>query len=260
MFWTKTHAILLIPTFIVIIIAAWFIGYKLKDKDEKAKRLPLQIVTIVLVVFELIKQIRGFVVGYDLYWLPLHFCSLFLFTLPFASFYNGKHKEIVDVITGVVGACLFMFMAIYPNIVYSEEYIVDAFKFITFRGGNFVAFHSVAFHSIALFSYFLFLFLNICKFNTKRDLISVIIFFLGYCVIVGTIAQLIDTNFNNFCRSNAPFLEDMRVNMISSMGFGGQIIYILMISVGTIIVPILAYFVFRLISFINRKYIIKTEK
>ena len=257
MFWTKLHVYLLVPSFIIFILAAWFIGYKLKDKSERIQRLPLQIVTGLILILELWKQIRGFIVGYDLYWIPLHFCSLFLYTLPLAAYYNGKHKEALKVLAGIVASCLFLFMAVYPNIVYGDGAIVSAYNYITFQGGGFSEFHSVTFHGLALFSFFLFVFQNICTFDTKRDLKVLLIFFLGYCLIVGTLSQVIQTNFNNFYHSNAPFLEDFRLSMIDKLGYGGQIIYVLMISAGTLVVPTLAYFVLRGLSYLNRKYLIK---
>ncbi|MBP5733562.1 MAG: hypothetical protein J6W66_07055 [Lachnospiraceae bacterium] len=61
---------------------------------------------------------------------------------------------------------------------------------------------------------------------------------------MGPLAQIIDTNFNNFVHSNAPFLENIRQSIIASAGaFWGQTVYVLIISVGTILVPLIAYFV-----------------
>ena len=259
MFWTKMHVYTLIPEFIVCFLLAWLIGYKLKDKDEKIKRIPLQVVTIILLLLELWKQIRGIIVGYDLYWIPLHFCSLFIFTLPFAAFYNGKHKEGMKVLAGVVSGCLFAFMAVYPNIVYGDGAIVSGFNYVIGKGSDFSSFHSVLYHGIALFSFFLFVFQDLCEFKLKRDLLVIVTFFLAYCVIVGTISQVIKTNFNNFYHSNAPFLEDLRLNMIDKLGYGGQIIYIVMISAGTIAVPILAYFILRGLSFLCGKKLAKNK-
>lgn len=251
------HLYTLVPTFIVSILLAMFIAYKLKNKNDKIKKIPLQIVTIVLLLLEIWKQIMGIITGYDTYWIPLHFCSLFLFVLPLSAFYNGKHQEAMKVLGGVVASCLFMFMLIYPNIIYSDGAIIGAYHYITFQGGSFFDFHSVLFHGIALFGFFLFVFQNLCTFNTKRDLKTIIIFFFGYCVIVGTISQLIETNYNNFYHSNAPFLENLRLMMIDKIGYGGQIIYVMMISVGTIAVPIISYYVLRLLSYLNKKYLIK---
>ena len=56
MFWTKYHAYVVIPTFIISILAAFFIGRALRNKDDKIKMLPIQIVTIVLLGLELCRK------------------------------------------------------------------------------------------------------------------------------------------------------------------------------------------------------------
>ena len=258
MFWTKQHVYLLIPTFIISIIAAIIIAIALKNKDDKTKKIPLQVVTIVLLVLELWKQIRGFIVGYDNYWIPLHFCSLIIYTLPFAAFARGKYEDALMVLAGTVLSCIFLFMVIYPNIVFSDESVRCWAKSITFReGGNFSSFHSVTYHCIAVFAYILLVIQGFCKFATKRDLKWIMIFMAVYCVFVGTLSQVIKTNFNNFYHSNAPFLEDFRLKLIDSLGYGGQIIYVLMIAVGTMIVPLIAYLVLRGMTKLTNKFILK---
>ena len=158
-------------------------------------------------------------------------------------------------IAGVVSACLFLFMAVYPNIVYSDDAIRSMWAYTTGRGGGFSELHTVLFHGIGLFTFFLFIFQGLIKFDTKKDIKTVIITYAIYCLFVGPFAQLIDVNFNNFVHSNAPFLEDLRLNIINSTGkFLGQTIYVVMISIGTIIVPLIAYFVLRgLTKLLNRK-------
>ena len=246
MFWTSLHAYTLIPQFVLFIVLAFILSRVLKNKDYETKLLPLKICTILLLILEVAKQVRGFVVGYDRYWIPLHFCSLFLYFHPIACFYKGKYRDIFMLIAGVVSTCLFLFMAVYPNLIYSDDAIRSMWNYVTGRGGGFSELHSVVFHSIALFTFFLFIFQGLIKFDTKKDVKVVIITYALYCAIVGPFAQMIDTNFNNFVHSNAPFLEDLRLNIINGTGkFLGQTIYVVMISIGTILVPLIAYFVLK---------------
>ena len=152
-------------------------------------------------------------------------------------------------IAGVVSTCLFLFMAIYPNVVYSDDAIRSMWDFVTGRGGTFFELHTVLFHGIGTFTFFLFIFQGLAKFNIKKDVLTVLITYGAYCLIVGPFAQLIDTNYNNFVHSNAPFLEDIRLKIIDGLGaVFGQTVYVLMISVGTILVPLIAYFVLKLLT------------
>ena len=246
MFWTPLHVYTLIPQFIVYIALAFLLSRVLRNKDRETQLLPLKICTILLLVLEVAKQIMGIVTGYSTYWIPLHFCSLFLYFHPLACFYKGKHRDKFLLIAGVVSTCLFLFMAVYPNLIYSDDAIRSMWNYVTGRGGSFFELHTVLFHGIGLFTFFLFLFQGLAKFNTKKDLLLVIVTYAIYCLFVGPFSQLIDTNFNNFVHSNAPFLENARLKIIESVGaFAGQTIYVLIISIGTILVPLLAYWILR---------------
>lgn len=255
MFWTPLHVYTLIPEFIVFIIFAYVLSRVLKNKDYETQLIPLKVATSLLLILEVAKQIMGFVTGYSLYWIPLHFCSLFLYFHPIACFYKGKYRDKFMMIAGVVSACLFLFMTVYPNLIYSDDAIRSMWAYVTGKGGSFFELHTVLFHGIALFTFFLFIFQGLVKFDTKEDIKWVIIVYAIYDVFVGSLAQIIDTNFNNFVHSNAPFLEDIRLNIRSKVGnVFGQIIYVIMISIGTIIVPLIAYFVLKGLSkLFNRK-------
>ena len=247
MFWSQFRAYTLIPVFIFIILSSYLISYLLKDKDDKVRMLPIKIVTIILLVLEVIKQTLSIILrGYDLYHIPLHFCSLFLYFLPIASFYNGKHKDVFRTLGAVISTCLFLFMSIYPLLIYPDG---DIYGIKEFLGGNlerFFQFHSVVFHNIALYPFFFFAFNKVLNHDKKKDIKAIIIAFVIYSVIAGTLANLIDTNFNNFKSCNADFLENVRVAMVDKIGVFGQVIYVLMIGVGTVIVPLLAYLILKL--------------
>ncbi len=246
MFWTPLHAYTLIPQFILYAALAFLLSRVLKDKDEETKLLPLKICTVLLLLLEAAKQITGIATGYSTYWIPLHFCSLFLFFHPLACFYKGKYRDRFILIAGVVSTCLFLFMAVYPNVIYSDDAIRSMWDYLSGRGGSFFEMHTVLFHGIGAFTFFLFIFQGLARFSTKRDVLLVIVTYGLYCLIVGPLAQLIDTNFNNFVHSNAPFLENIRLSIIDRLGaVFGQTVYVLIISAGTILVPLIAYFVLK---------------
>ena len=260
MFWTPLHAYTLIPQFIVYAAIAFILSRALKNKDLETRLLPLKICTVLLLILEAAKQITGVVTGYSTYWIPLHFCSLFLFIHPFACFYKGKHRDKLLLLAGVVSTCLFLFMAVYPNVVYSDDAIRSMWNYITGRGGSFFELHTVLFHGIGTFTFFLFIFQGLARFNTKKDVPLVIMTYGLYCLIVGPLAQLIDTNFNNFVHSNAPFLENVRLSIRNSIGeIPGQTVYVLMISAGTVLVPLLAYFILKCLTMIINRRSMKTN-
>ena len=246
MFWSQFRLITLVPVFLLIILSSYLITRLLKNKSEKAKMLPIQIVTIVLLVLEFFKQLLSIVNGYDLYHIPLHFCSLFLYFLPVAAFYKGKYKEHFRTIAATIAACLFLFMAVYPLLIYPDSDIQSIPAFFAGDWKSYFSLHSVIFHNVALFPFFFFSFGNLCRHDTKRDLKVITLAFAGYAVVSATVANLFSINFNNFKSCNAPFLENVRLSLVGSMGWFGQLIYVLIIGAGTIAVPILAYLVLKL--------------
>ena len=80
--WSPNHVKTLLPSFIIMIILGIILRIFLGKKSEKIRMIPFQICTVILLVLEVIKQVKSFADGYDLYHIPLHFCSLFLYLLP----------------------------------------------------------------------------------------------------------------------------------------------------------------------------------
>lgn len=245
--WSQNHVKTLLPSFIVMIILGVILRIFLRKKPEKIRMIPFQICTVFLLVLEIIKQVKSFINGYDLYHIPLHFCSLFLYLLPLMSFYSGKHKDRVRAVTTTVCGALFMLMAIYPSVIYSGEAIAGTFN-------NFWDFHTTVFHTVATFTFVLIVCLDLHTPNFKKDMVSVLVFIAVYCVIAGSMAQILQTNFNNFYHCNVPPLEDLRVSLQSTLGYPlTQTLYVVIVSIVNLIFVTLAYNLFRLLSYLTRK-------
>ena len=80
--WTKEHALTLLPAIALMLIAAFFLRKWLINKPLKTRMIPFQILTVILLLLEVGKQGLSLYQGYDLYCLPFHYCSLFIFALP----------------------------------------------------------------------------------------------------------------------------------------------------------------------------------
>ena len=93
--WTKTHALSLLPAVAVMLLLTGLLRYYLGRKPLHIRIIPLQVVAVLLFLLEIGKQALSFRNGYDLYHIPLHFCSLFIFMLPLAAFYRGKGQETI---------------------------------------------------------------------------------------------------------------------------------------------------------------------
>lgn len=237
--WTQTHFWQIIPTFAVMIALAIVLAIVLRGKSEKIRRLPFQILAVGLLVLEVIKQIDSFGEdGYNFYALPFHFCSLFLYAYPLHAFYKGKYKKIVDTIAFACGASLFFFMFVMPTVVYSENNIRGYFD-------NYDNFHTVTFHAYACFYFLLMVAMGEYTPDTKHDVKVISAFFSGYVVVATAMSYIANENFHNLRTCNLQAGEDIRVALVNSMGWGGQVLYTAAMFVLTVLFALLAYFAVR---------------
>ena len=237
--WTPEHIKTLIPTLIVMLVLSVLLRLWLKDKPLHVRMIPLQVVAIILVLLEIGKQIVSASRGYDLYHIPLHFCSLVLFSLPVIAFYRGKHRDAVASVAVGFTSAVFVLTSIYPALIYSAWDIQNYFS-------SFFAFHTVTFHNLAMFAFMLMVALNV--YQPKKGDWRYPVFLIGmYCVIAGVIAHLIATNFNNLYRCNVAPLESVRQQICEAIGYvPTQIIYVAIVTCLDMSFTLGAYHFYRL--------------
>ena len=80
------HIKTLLPALIVMLAISIALRALLGKKDIKIRMIPIQVIAVILLLLEVGKQAVSFSRGYDLYHLPLHFCSLLLVTMPAMAF------------------------------------------------------------------------------------------------------------------------------------------------------------------------------
>lgn len=239
--WTSEHIKTLLPSLAVMLIIGAVLRVTLKNKPEKIRMIPLQILAVIIVLLEIGKQVLSLMRGYDLYHLPFHFCSLFIFSLPAMAFYNGKHKETVRGVGAALCASLMLLMLIYPNLIYSAGNIQAFFS-------DFFSFHTVAFHNVVMLAFVLIVALQIHTPSPKGEPKAAMLFTLGFCVVSSGMAQLLKTNYANFYSCNIAPLEAVRVSLQGVLGYGfTQLLYILIVSVLNVLFVLGAYWVYRLL-------------
>lgn len=257
--WEPQHVRTFLPSLVVMIILGVVLKVWLGKKSEKIRMIPLQICTVFLLVIEVIKQIKSFEGGqYSLYSLPLHFCSLFLYTLPLMCFYHGKYKQQVRAIATTVSASLFILIIIYPSLIYSGSNIDNFFN-------GFFDFHTVAFHTVATFTFIIIVSLNLHTPDFKKDAKAIFFFMIGYCVVAGIFAQVLKTNYNNFYHCNIPPLQKVKEAIEPTLGYGfTQCLYVIIVSILDLAFTQGAYQFFRLMNNVvakieNSKLVKKTD-
>lgn len=249
--WTLWHAVTYIPCMILYINIAIFIGKLLKNKNENIRLIPVHVISSIIIILEIIKQIRSIIKGYSLDNLPFYYCSLFIYLFSLTSLYKGKYKKQVRFLTALSGVTVIGVMNIMPRIIYNENDLINFFN-------NFDSFHTVFYHNIVYLGTCLIFSLNLLDFKIKNKFWIILAFNFSYCLFVIPISLGLNVNFNQFYNSNIPIIESLRLFQIEKLGYWGQIIYDIEVTFSTVAFSIFIYFILNFIlTKINKNNIIK---
>lgn len=221
--WTYEHAVTLLPATVLMLVAAYLLRAWLRSKPMHIRMIPIQVVAVLLLLLEVGKQVLSLIRGYDLYHIPLHFCSLFIFMMPALAFCPEKYRDRICGITGSLCVSVLLMMLIYPSLIYSDGNIREYFR-------DFFSFHTVTFHNLVMFAAILIPALGIHQ-DVKGEYRGIIWFTLGFCLISSVMAQVLKTNFNNFYSCNIAPLESVRAQLQGVLGYGfTQVLYVLIVT------------------------------
>lgn len=245
--WTPAHIKTLLPSLVGMVLLSLLLRKCLVHKPLKVRLIPLKIIAVIILLLETGKQIVSFSRGYDLYHIPLHYCSLFIFMLPLMAFYKGKHESAVrGVGAGLCGAVT-MLMLIYPNLIYGSWDIENYFQ-------EFMGFHTVTYHNGVILAFLLTLSLELHTPQTKKEPGAVVLFMAVFCCVSSIAAQLLKTNYANFYECNIPPLEALRQLIQGTLGYvPTQILYVLIVSALTIAFTYGTYWLYRWLRHVTVK-------
>ncbi len=218
--WTPAHAKTLPPALAVMIILCILLRKMLIRRDLKIRMIPLQVIAVLLLIMEVGKQAVSFCRGYDLYHIPLHFCSLFLFVTPAMAFYRGKYANRVGAIGAALCGATFWLIIIYPSLIYSSGNIENFFK-------DYLDFHTVAFHNLVMLAFLLIVFLELHSPSKIGEPKTIVLFLTVFCAVAAIASQLLQTNYAGFYSCNVPVIEQLRLSLQPVLGYAPtQLLYV----------------------------------
>ena len=239
--WTPEHAATLLPSVAVMLILSLLLGKWLKGKPFETRMLPIKVVAVILLLLEVGKQVVSLCRGYDLYHLPFHFCSLFLFMMPAMAFYRGKHREKVFSITTSLCAACSLLMIVYPALIYSDGNIREFFR-------EYLSFHTVLFHNLVVFAFLLILTLDVQPPAGKGSVKAISLFMLVFSVVAAIMSQLLKTNYTNMYTCNIPFFEELRLSLQPVLGYWiTQLLYVSILTCLHILFVLMCYSLLKLV-------------
>ncbi len=254
--WSSAHLKTLPICILAMLIIAVILRKFLINKPLKIRAIPFAVVSIILFVLEIFKQVLSFKRGYDLYHIPLHYCSILIFMPLIASiimlFSKKENSKLVGVATATTTATALL-TVIYPCLIYGAGNIENYFN-------DFFDFHTVTFHTLVIFAFILLVALNLHIPNFKKYKWSIVVFILCFCLVSSVTAQLLKTNFANFYQCNIPPLESLRQLVASAVGYTpAQILYVLINSGLNLAFTIGSYSLFILSFKLFNKKLVKKE-
>jgi len=237
-FWTMTHVKTLLPSLAVMLALAVLLRSLLKGKSERVRMIPFQVVASLIAVLEIIKQIRSLALGYDLWHLPFHACSVITVCLPLMAFYRGRYQQALRGVTVAFSAGLFVLMLIIPNGIYSDGAIQCAFQ-------DFGDFHITVFHTLAMAAFVLIFALELHVPHLRCDMRATLVVMTCYCTVASVMAHILKTNYHNFYRCILEPVEQLRLAFCEALGaFAGQVLYVVLFSIVNILGVLAAYFLY----------------
>lgn len=246
--WTVPHAKTQIIAIALMLVITVLLKLLLGKKEWRFRMIPIQVITVSLLLLEVVKQALSFARGYDLYHIPFHFCSIFIFIMPVMSFYRGKHKNLVGGVTAALCASVFLLMVIYPNLIFSEGDAANVF-------GGYFAFHTVVFHNLVMLSFLLITALRLHEPAPAFEVRATMLFMTGFCIVAGGMSQILRTNYANMYSCNVPVIEDFRLHMQGVIGnVPTQILYVLAVSAAHILFALLSYGFYRLVRYLQNRW------
>ncbi len=240
--WTPEHIRTLLPSLVVIAIVTVLLRKLLIKKPLSIRMIPIQVLAVFIILLEIGKQAVSFSRGYDLYHIPLHYCSLLIFTLPVMAFYRGKHRQTVNAVTATVAGAMTLLTVIYPSLIYSADNIRQYFN-------GYLDFHTVTFHTAVILIFALIVALDVHTVQPKGETKAVTLVAVVFCVVSASMAQLLKTNYANFYSCNIPPLENVRLAVRDAMGVMiAQLFYVIVVSVLTVLFTLMCYWLYRLLK------------
>lgn len=215
--WNKADLIAIPITLLIICVLAVGLYFLLRNRSPKIKRIPLQIISVFMVVFEIAKQ--AYFHGrpeYTNYILPIHFCSLILLLMPLAQCCGEKMGRIFRPMAFIYSALVVVLLMANPHalIGYSAANIFGSFR----NAHNYIFHFTVVAYlafSIALGDY-------IPKFIHCVNLICGVVFYGTYAL---PCAYLLKENFCNILYSYFGPLEKFRLWAGQKQYWVGQLCY-----------------------------------
>ncbi len=241
--WSKSDLIVIPLMLLIISASAVLLHFLLRNKKYYIRRIPLQIISLIVVVIEIIKQFyyRGNP-DFTYYVLPLHFCSLFMVLMPLSQFFGHKVGSIFKPMTFVYSGLVTVLVLVNPNALIGQS-TSDIL-------GSFHNIHTFVFH-FSVIAYFIFS-IALSDYQPKFiHCINVTCGIVFYAVYAIPCSYRLQVNYVNILYSFFEPLEKFRL-------WAGQVWYNIVLFaagvIGACLICVISTLIYKCcVKFINKK-------
>ena len=188
----------------LIVMIAFMIKRRLRGRPEQAAELPFKAIAVLLLLMEAVKQLYYLCVGYDLYYIPLQICSLFLICYPLAAFAKGRLKNCALCMSLCLG-CAASFAQIFLSQILTRDYL---FRLFTAEATLF-HYHTVLYHHVVVLHFVLMVILRPYT-PDKRDISPTVTAYAVFMLLSCAGANLLQANYSGFLNYGAPAFDDFK--------------------------------------------------
>ncbi|MBR2321674.1 MAG: YwaF family protein, partial [Clostridia bacterium] len=176
---------------LLITISLWLL---LRHRGQVAQSIPFIVITLALIAGEVAKQVISYRQGYNLWHLPLHFCSTYFLWFSLAEFSFGKMRRTMQNIAFVATMYLFVAFYVSPRGILGDT-CEDVFA-------DYFTAHSFFYHHLVIL--YMMLAVAFKRFQPKKtDAWVWIICFACYFAVAAICAYTLQENFFNILNSES---------------------------------------------------------
>ena len=191
--------LVLLAIFLVSVVLALV----LRRRSERVRSIPTAIIALAILFNEIVKQRWNLLGEFNAFYLPFHYCSLFLIVIPLAELCGRRMAHVFR----PIGACMAFIVTV---AMYVSPYGIIGNASETF-GTDFYRTSTFIFHHLIVTYLMLVIMLRLCK-PRLRDAALVGAIGAVYAGVALKASYHFEANYCNLLESNISFMESFRLS------------------------------------------------
>ncbi len=222
--WSNMDKIVLPVALVIVVALTTILYFAFRDRSKNIRKIPLYVITALLLALEVANQIYHIAIGYHFATLPLHFHSIVLFAFPLMLWAGGHFQKVGNALSIIVVSLVVVCFYLSPDLMIGNA---GSNMF-----ANFQSFYYIMFFHLS----FLYFFTAISLDLFDWEVATIVYFWLGfafYSVIMVIFANVFSVYFVNCLENVVSILAKFRVDF--GMLLYSVVMYLVCMGIGGVI-------------------------